>query len=746
MTARPPGRAAALARTLGLGVRLAVGGGREQLVRLAVTAVGVGLGATLLLLAAVAYPAIQAQDQRYAWADTTAHNTRSAQDESRTDPLLWLDRVDGFDHRDIERVDLAATGPAAPVPPGLSRLPGPGELAVSPALRDLLARTPADQLADRYPGRIVATIGRPALVGPDSLVVFVGHDPAELRGQPGVAEVRGIESAPQSISLTRFARILVALGAAALLLPILVLIGTATRLSAARREQRLAAMRLVGATVGQLRLVATVEAALGALAGSLLGFVGFVLVRPAAANVTVTGSRFFVADLRLSWGAALLVGLGVPVACALSALLSLRRVRISPLAVQRQAPPGRPSWRRLVPLVIVLAGFLVSLPTLVRAGGSTPLWLTAGLMGALIVGIVVAGPWLTVAVGRLLVRVSRGSTGLLAGYRLAGDPAAAFRSISGLVLAVFLVTVASVSTASGLARASADPATVRIPDGTVGEEFVGRDAVPVPAQAADRAVARLRATPGVTGVLDLRTPTGGARNWSDDVRVVARCADLRATGLATCADPGATVGLDAYELTVGNLGEPTAPVVRTDPDRLPLLAVLVTTTGDRATMERVRTVLAAVVGPSGHLPFTTDELKGRNTAQADTINRLSDAVLLATLLIAGASLTVSVAGGLAERRRPFALLRLAGMRPGELRRMLLAETAAPLIATAALSVALGLVVAADAARAGGMPWRLPEVGYWVALGAGLLVAVALAVAATGPLLSRLTSLETARFE
>ena len=35
--------------------------------------------------------------------------------------------------------------------------------------------------------------------------------------------------------------------APALLMPVLIFIGTATRLSAARREQRFAAMRLVGA-------------------------------------------------------------------------------------------------------------------------------------------------------------------------------------------------------------------------------------------------------------------------------------------------------------------------------------------------------------------------------------------------------------------------------------------------------------------------------------------------------------------
>ena len=70
-----------------LAVRLAVGGGREAVVRLAVTSAGVGLGVCLLLLAAVTFPAIKAHEAREAWTYTTSHNDRPGQDETTTDPL-----------------------------------------------------------------------------------------------------------------------------------------------------------------------------------------------------------------------------------------------------------------------------------------------------------------------------------------------------------------------------------------------------------------------------------------------------------------------------------------------------------------------------------------------------------------------------------------------------------------------------------------------------------------------------------
>ncbi len=147
-----------------------------------------------------------------------------------------------------------------------------------------------------------------------------------------------------------------------MLVPILVLVATATRLSSARREQRLAAIRLVGATPGQTRLAGAAEAAIAAVAGTVLGFAGFTVARPQAARWGIDGSPFFPADLHPSWVSSLLVGVGVPVLAVLAAVLALQRVRVSPLGVSRRAPAGRPTWRRLILVTIGLAGLAVVLP------------------------------------------------------------------------------------------------------------------------------------------------------------------------------------------------------------------------------------------------------------------------------------------------------------------------------------------------------------------------------------------------
>ncbi|MEU8614512.1 ABC transporter permease, partial [Actinoplanes sp. NPDC048791] len=121
------------------GLRLTLAGGREAAVRLIVIALAVALGVGMLLLALTGLNGVTSQNDRYGWA-----NSADAPGAERgVDPLWWQLRVDGFDSRTVGRVDLAATGPRSPVPPGLSRLPGPEEYFASPELAKLIADTPA---------------------------------------------------------------------------------------------------------------------------------------------------------------------------------------------------------------------------------------------------------------------------------------------------------------------------------------------------------------------------------------------------------------------------------------------------------------------------------------------------------------------------------------------------------------------------------------------------------------------------
>ena len=66
--------------------------------------------------------------------------------------------------------------------------------------------------------------------------------------------------------------LILAVVALAILAPVLIFIATATRLSAARREERFAAMRLAGATRRQVSLIAATESTVAAVLGVAAGF------------------------------------------------------------------------------------------------------------------------------------------------------------------------------------------------------------------------------------------------------------------------------------------------------------------------------------------------------------------------------------------------------------------------------------------------------------------------------------------
>src|SRR2546421_1320657 len=337
------------------GLRLAVAGGREAITRLVMIAAAVALGVGLLLTTLAGINAVNAQEVRYTWLNTSAalppgQSTPARAGAPSPDPLWWLLRRDYFNGQTIGRVDVAGTGPHSPVPPGIPRLPGPGEFYASPALSKLLASTPAARLGDRFPGHQIGTIGDAALPAPNALIIVVGHTPDQL-SHAGAQEVTSI-GACNGCGVGRGAAgldLILSVVAGALLFPVLIFIGTATRLSATRREQRFAAMRLIGATPRQISVIAAVESTAAAVAGTAVGFGLFLLFRHPVAAIPFTGDPFFVSDLSLNLADVLLVALGVPAGAAVAARMALRRVRISPLGVVRRVTPRAPRAYRLIP-------------------------------------------------------------------------------------------------------------------------------------------------------------------------------------------------------------------------------------------------------------------------------------------------------------------------------------------------------------------------------------------------------------
>ena len=171
---------------------------------------------------------------------------------------------------------------------------------------------------------------------------------------------------------------------------------------------------------------------------------------------------------------------------------------------------------------------------------------------------------------------------------------------------------------------------------------------------------------------------------------------------------------------------------------LPVQSFVVLTDGSPAALEQTRTMLETAF-PTGRFPNTENEWRSDFARTLVQWQRLADVVIVASLVIAGSSLTVALVGGINERKRPFALLRLAGARLAELRRVITLESAVPLLTVSAVAIAAGFTAAAFFLRSQlQYDLKAPAASYYVMVALGLGFSLAL-IASTMPLLKRVTA-------
>lgn len=741
---------------IGFATRLVLKSGRESLLRFLVTGFAIGLGVMLLLTAIAGTNAVSKQNRRVAWVYSSDHNVKPNVDESMTDPLYWRIDTESYRNKLIARVDVAATGARSPVPPGISALPSDGEMYASPSLLKLIQSVPRDQLADRFPSRIAGTIDTAALPTDDTLLAIVGHRVDSFPNDDITTQLRSFETAaavsgkPHDGGTAGFnsgrVDFVVYIVAVALLFPIAVFVASSTRLAAARREERLAAMRLVGATPKQITIFSAVEAVLVGLFGVVAGFVAFYVFHDALASAPVIGTAVHGEDLQLTWLNALVVATTVPAAAASIATATMARVRVSPFGVVRRARNKRPSaWR----LTILGAG-IVELALVVVVGvpstsrGQQLVFLPGMLL--LLIGLVVAGPWITGRMASFLVRFSNRADVLLSGRRLSDDPSAAFRAVSGIVLAVFTGTAAFV-VVNTMADYHGQSGKQTQRGSTVYAREFYAGGLP---SAVD-----LSRLDGVTGSAVLhRVPTSDStdpmRMWNDPT--VIACSDLaRVPALGTCI-PGAKVATVSFDpggsiidrSSQASMVWPSSSVSTEELATLPVSTILVATDGSIAAKERVKTALWAAyptADVSGIGDWPTHVMMEQQQYQ-----QLANVIIVVGLFVAGCTLAVSLASGIIERQRAFALLRLTGVSLRELRRIVLFETAAPLVAAVLLAVVVGLLGSSLFLKAQlHETLRPPTLSYYLALGGGLIASLCIMCGAL-PLLGRATSTESARNE
>ena len=236
-----------------------------------------------------------------------------------------------------------------------------------------------------------------------------------------------------------------AFGLVALLVVPLLTLGTATaRLAARSRDDRLATLRLLGLTSARVRRIAVAEAAISAVIGVLIGTALSVALPFALSLLTVHGEPLRAAELWLPCWATASLPPSLVLIGALSALLGLRRVVLSPLGVRtRQDAPQLGRSRIVIALVVISAAVLVTQLMSPGWGILVILGALASVVVAVMAVLGVAGPFAVALVSRRTASRTADPARLVAARGIEDDPRAAWRSVSTLALATFILIPAA---------------------------------------------------------------------------------------------------------------------------------------------------------------------------------------------------------------------------------------------------------------------------------------------------------------
>jgi putative ABC transport system permease protein len=530
-----------------------------------------------------------------------------------------------------------------------------------------------------------------------------------------------------------------------------------------QQTRELALTRALGASLGQVFRSVLAEAALVGAAGSAVGVgLGLGLARGLAALLSVFGFSLPISGLVLPGpGLVLAAGTGIAITVVACLAPAWRATRIAPVHAMRDpAPePARFSARRMIGgLAVVTAGVAV-LMTGILAGSGRIVLAAAGAVCCFI-GVTVLAPltvrplaWL--AAGPLLRLPGR--VGLLARGNTTRNPKRTSATAAALMIGLAVIAATSVLVSS--ARA------------TIGQQVTAASRTSFYVQAANGAsglspaLARIIThQPGVRAVTEVRQTTatvaGIANGTIDgvDPAAIGHFTDLGVTSgrLSALSRPSAIMVSsdvasphgwktgDTIRVQFGAYGAYALRIAGIFANIGPLSSYLVAST-TLAADSGVRTDSVDLVqAPASAKPAIRGALAGYPGAQLldqagyiasqtkvlNSLLTLVTAMLILAIVIALLGVVNTLALSITERTREIGLLRAIGMRRGQLRQMIAAESMIISVIGALLGIILGLGLGAALAATLSTSRQAT-----VAIPAGQLVIYILATAAAGVLAS-----------
>ena len=575
------------------------------------------------------------------------------------------------------------------------KTPRPGEYYLSKALADAVAEYPEDNILARFGKntKYLGVIPSEYTASPDALMIVRGASAEEVaesdaftksQGQPSYfanvyrTDANGLKS---DAKIDPVAVIVFGVGGTILLFPIVIFVSVATQLGAAQREKRYAALRLIGATKRQVGLILMLESLLASVVGVIIGLGAFWLLQAPLQDFKMDGMRFNPGDLALTGTQyALIIGLTLGLTMFVN-WRRMRRAQISPLGVSRSVEKVKKlrAWRALVPaLGIAFFAWLSSKPGRdwldANKESAIPMLLLTTALLLVMFGLILAGGWLTNKLSLLAARWANNASMLIAGKRTAVHSRTIFRSVSGVVLALFAGSfyLTATSGIEGLnAQAIKDNGFSQLKRGTA--IVIGRS---LPGDMAEQ----LQQKSYITSVAEIYPREDGD---------AIRCQDL-----AKYTEHTGPNNARSDQFALLNFDAPVVKNVSLINDKVDTNGVkeyLVTLKSDND-IEKLRTLVTAKANQYD-LTYAVSGTDSKKPHINPTIREFADLAYVGigvTLFVAVASLIVSTIGGLMERRRSLYTLRLGGMRLAQLKRLVMVESVAPLLTTSILSCGFGV--------------------------------------------------------
>ena len=269
---------------------------------------------------------------------------------------------------------------------------------------------------------------------------------------------RGAQSHPSNYLQSAY--ILLAWASGFLLLtPLFTLGASAARLSARRRDDRLATLRLLGASTGRITLYTVAEALIYATVGFFIGFVLYLVLTIPFGMLHFLDTPLGAHNMILPAHLVFACYVGCLVIAALSSLFGLSKVTISPLGVRTRANAPKAGIVFLIAgLAVLVLGFIGAQLVLeiLRASVSDGtfgtamsvmfvlLILTLIVVFPLVLGMIAVdllGGFTVWLYATIRVRIARTPAALLAWRAVLESPRAAWRQVSGVAMTTFIAAL-----------------------------------------------------------------------------------------------------------------------------------------------------------------------------------------------------------------------------------------------------------------------------------------------------------------